>query len=89
MDVQTIDYALNQKYAKMKVANAEGDPPMNSCPKCGSASFSDSYDNEAYCLMCGFTPVRVSQVVLNEVKESMGHNKLKADLNRWKNSLTH
>ena len=62
---------------------------MKKCPKCGSNNFRKSYDNEAFCLTCGYVYVRISQVVLDEVNESIGHSKLKTDRNKWKNSLTY
>lgn len=60
---------------------------MTKCPKCGSTVIQKSYDQDACCIMCGFTLVRISEDVRREVIESIGEKKIKSDqLRGWRKS---
>ena len=59
--------------------------PMRKCPKCGNTIIQKNYDEDASCIMCGFTYVAIAQDVKQEVLASMGKPKVSSDLFRgWR-----
>ena len=59
--------------------------PMKKCPKCGSTIIQRNYDEDASCIMCGFTHVVIAQDVQREVTHSLGHNLVRSDRHRgWR-----
>ncbi len=42
------------------------------CPRCGSRSFTNIYQDETKCLACGYTAYQVPKSILDEYEERLG-----------------